>query len=105
MELFALEVRADFTVPLETADAFSATTMVTRSSTWLARKSRPRSASRDDGDHSEPVVFDSNPWSRCVASRTYVSSAELFAPFLFLAARQSPATRITIQTCRITASP
>ena len=54
MELLVLEFREVFVWPVETADAFSATTMVTKSSTLLARTSRPRSARRDDGDQSEP---------------------------------------------------
>ena len=43
-------------VPLEIAEACSVTTIVTRSFTWLAFKSRPRSANCELGVQSDPTV-------------------------------------------------
>src|SRR5579871_95408 len=52
---WALEVRADLVAPVATAEAFSLTTIVTRSSTCVARTSLPRSVRWEAGDHREPA--------------------------------------------------
>ena len=53
-ELLAFELRAVLVAPVAVAVDCSLTRIVTMSSTWLARRSRAPSASRDEGDHIEP---------------------------------------------------
>ena len=53
-ELLAFDVRAVLVAPVAVAVDCSLTTMVTMSSTWLARRSRAPSASLEEGDQSEP---------------------------------------------------
>src|SRR5260370_21151883 len=54
MEFLVLETRDVLVVPLETAEAFSTTTTVIMSSTWLALRSRAASAMRDPGAQIPP---------------------------------------------------
>src|SRR5579864_6553023 len=54
IDAVALEARADLVAPLDTAEALSATRMVTESSTRLARSSRVRSTSGAPADQIEP---------------------------------------------------
>ena len=56
IEFLVLEVRCVLVVPVVTAEACSATTMVSMSSTWLARTSRAASARRDPASQMEPGV-------------------------------------------------
>src|ERR1035441_37075 len=72
-ELVALLLRWVLVVPVETAEADSATTIVTMSFTWLAFKSRPRSANCAPGVQSDPTV---GFWASacCAASAAYLSS-------------------------------
>src|SRR5450432_119218 len=79
-------VRCVLEAPLATAEADSATTIVTRSFTWLAFRSRPRSANCALGVHNDPAV---GAWlsARCAASAAYLSSGESSGTFFsFLAA-------------------
>ena len=81
-ELVALLLRCVLVAPVETAEADSATTMVTRSFTWLAFRSRPRSANCALGVQSDPTVgfWPSACWA---ASAAYLSSGEGSGPFFF----------------------
>src|SRR5579863_1666423 len=102
MELFTLDLRDVCVAPVDTAEACSATMMVTTSSTWLAFRSRARSPIVDEISHVEPGVLpDSSVVDRLSASRTYSSSAvgfggfglwEKMAPKLRLASRKSNAS-------------
>ena len=56
MEFLVLEVRAVLVAPVATAEACSATTMVSTSSTWLARTSRAASARREPAIQMAPGV-------------------------------------------------
>ena len=72
-EFVSLDLRCVLVTPLATAEADSATTMVTRSFTWLARTSRPRSAKGEAGVQMAPAVglMASLCWA---AAATYLSS-------------------------------
>src|SRR5690349_11037209 len=73
-ELAVLEAREVFVVPDATAEAFSTTRIVRMSSTWLARRSRVPSASREPGDQIDPGEAAGAAAERAVASVTYRSS-------------------------------
>lgn len=76
MLLAVLLLRDVAVTPLLTADADSETTIVTTSSTWLARTSRAASASRDPATQIEPGVVAEFPAERASASLTYLSSGD-----------------------------
>src|SRR5580658_2240154 len=56
MDTARLDCREVWLAPVETAEACSVTTIVTRSLTRLAMRSRPRSANCATGVHTDPSV-------------------------------------------------
>ncbi len=70
IEFCVLLARCVLVAPVATADACSLTTMVSRSSTWLARTSRARSARRELGIQMEPGVAAPASAERASASLT-----------------------------------
>src|SRR5690348_12724586 len=71
--LFKVDWRCVLVVPCATAEAVSETTTVTRSSTWLARTSLPRSIRCEEGAHNEPGVNPEIEPARASASLMYSS--------------------------------
>src|SRR5258708_5688527 len=87
IELFRLDWRCVLVAPCTTAEAFSATTIVMRSSSWAARMSLPSAVSREPGDHREPGVawtLGDLPW--LMASWMYRSRGLNSADFLLFSA-------------------
>src|ERR1035441_5342157 len=73
--LWAAEVRDVFVAPVATAEADSATTIVTRSSACAARTSLPISVRREAGDHREPADGWTGADCCLSASCRYLSNA------------------------------
>src|SRR5580704_8300435 len=84
--MFAEEARSELLTPDATAFTDSVTTMVTTSSTWLARRSRPSSFRRPAGDQMAPGN-DSSFSALAAALLRYSSSSVVggaFVDFVFL---------------------
>src|SRR5579871_3041061 len=100
MELLALEVRAVFVAPVTLAVDCSLTTMVTISSTWLARTSRAASDRRDEGDQVEPGEDRLASPGRLLASWTYLSRGDaagcVWAGFFFAQAGVAHKAQMTM---------
>src|SRR5262249_24914521 len=95
--------RCVLTVPLATAEALSATTIVTMSSTLAARGSAPSAANRALLCQREPGLALRFCSSRSLASRTYWSSAEtsVLDFFRFWAGEASASVSPTITASRV----
>ena len=70
IEFLVLEARDVLVAPVATAEACSATTMVSTSSTWLARTSRAASARREPDTQMAPGVAGAASAERAVACFT-----------------------------------
>jgi len=103
-ELTALEARDVLVTPVDTADACSATTMVSTSSTWLARTSRAASAKREPACQIEPGEAGTATAERASDSATYRLSGLLPAVvsfFFFAHIGAAPHMATTSATARV----